>query len=271
MEAGKLAQVLRKVALPGMLMAVLLAQGVASLRCYTCLDINGEGCTADQTKIEDCTPPRNVCLEAITVVTVDKQHLSVAKKGCDVGPQANMEHSTDSHDNSYVHLKVHACSDDLCNTLLTKESLHKPQANQTVNSSSVLDGQECYSCISTSGEQCSSKNVAVVRCPANAQICYHGSGTISLGNQHSTKLRYFMKKCSNTVCTTKSSDLVEYANLSSTGSCCQSNLCNGLVPTTTNGGLRADTYVVTTPNAGLRADTYVVPLIVAALVAITSI
>ncbi|XP_069057386.1 ly6/PLAUR domain-containing protein 3-like isoform X2 [Pleurodeles waltl] len=222
MEAGKLAQVLRKVAVPGMLMAVLLAQGVASLRCYTCLDINGEGCTADQTKIEDCTPPRNVCLEAITVVTVDKQHLSVAKKGCDVGPQANMEHSTDSHDNSYVHLKVHACSDDLCNTLLTKESLHKPQANQT-------------------------------------------------GNQHSTKLRYFMKKCSNTVCTTKSSDLVEYANLSSTGSCCQSNLCNGLVPTTTNGGLRADTYVVTTPNAGLRADTYVVPLIVAALVAITSI
>ncbi|KAJ1132693.1 hypothetical protein NDU88_010996 [Pleurodeles waltl] len=252
MEAGRLAQVLRKVALPGMLMAVLLAQGVVSLRCYSCRDVNDGGCAADRMKIEECTPPRNVCLEAITVLSVDKKNVSATIKGCDVGTYDNQEFTTDSNDTSYDRLKVHACSEDLCNTLVTEDFLHKPQANQTGNSSLVPSNQECYSCIGISEDQCSAQNAAVVRCPDHSPICYQGSGTVALGTQHNVTLSYFIKKCSNTFCSNRFWVVGQYVDRNETGSCCRGNLCNTLMP-----------------NGGFRATTYVAPLIVAALLAIT--
>ncbi|XP_078511639.1 ly6/PLAUR domain-containing protein 3-like [Lissotriton helveticus] len=254
MEEGRRAKVLRKVALAGILLAVLLTQGVASLRCYSCMDVGDGGCAADLIKIEQCTPPQNVCLEAIAVLSVGKQNVSATIKGCDVGTYDNQEFTTDSFDTSYDRQKLHACSEDLCNTLVTEDFLHKPQANQTGNSSLVPGDQECYSCISTLEDQCSSQNAAVVRCPDRSQICYQGSGTVALGTQHNVTLSYFIKKCSNTLCSNRFWVVGQYVDRNETGSCCRGNLCNAA-----------------RPNGGLREATYVAPLIMAALLAITSL
>ncbi|XP_069057381.1 ly6/PLAUR domain-containing protein 3-like isoform X1 [Pleurodeles waltl] len=251
MEAGRLAQVLRKVALPGMLMAVLLAQGVASLRCYSCRDVGDGGCATDRIKIEECTPPQNVCLESFAIIIIDKQNVSATIKGCDLGTHRNEDFTTSSNGR----WKYHACSEDLCNTLVAEDLVHQPLPTLTGNSSSIPSNQECYSCISTSEDRCSAQNAAVVRCPDHSPICYQGNGTIVLGTQHNITLSYFVKKCCHySRCAGRSQVHSQYLNLNEETSFCQGNLCNTPMP-----------------NGGLLSATYVAPLIMAAALAITSL
>ncbi|XP_078521689.1 ly6/PLAUR domain-containing protein 3-like [Lissotriton helveticus] len=259
MEEGKHAQVFGKVALAGMLAAVLLAEGVASLRCYSCKDFNDGGCAVDRIKIEECTPPQNVCLEAIGVRIIDKQKVSAAIKGCDIGVHQNQDNADISSEYSYSKRKVHACSEDLCNTLVTEAFVNKTLSVQHENRTQDLSNLECYSCVSTSKDQCSPHNAPVVRCLDESPSCFEGNGSIILGKENRVILPYFMKKCAVWSCTTWYMGVSDYENVSESSSCCSKNLCNGLVPTITpkkNGGLRT---------------TYVSSLIVAALVAIISL
>ncbi|XP_078511640.1 ly6/PLAUR domain-containing protein 3-like [Lissotriton helveticus] len=276
MEEGKHAQVWRKVSLAGMLVAVLLAQGVASLRCFSCKDFNDGGCAADRIKMEECTAPRNICLEAITIVTIDKHNVSAAIKGCDIGIAYNGSYEEGLLSRSTRRVKVHTCSEDLCNTLVIEDYLEEPPLilpgdrpaftqedidkyfypNATV--SSVPKDRECYSCISTSRNQCSTQNAAVVRCPDYAQVCYQGIGTIVLGHQNNITLPYFLKECTQSFCSGNYGTSSEYENHTRRGSCCHRNLCN-------------DLELTLEPNGGPGAATYAAPLIVAALLAITSL
>ncbi|XP_078510013.1 uncharacterized protein LOC144769706 [Lissotriton helveticus] len=227
---------------------------VASLRCYSCMDVGGGGCAADLIKIEQCTAPQNICLEAISVVSVGKQNVSATIRGCDVGTISNVTVSTDSSVTSYDRHKLHACSEDLCNMLVTEDFLHKPQANQTGNSASVPGDQECYSCISTLEDQCSSQKAAVVRCPKQSGLCYQGNGEVVLGFHHNITLSFFIRECSGWGCSGGLGVSTQFLDYKKTGSCCLGNLCNAA-----------------RPNGGLREATYVVPLIMAALLAITSL
>ncbi|XP_078507421.1 ly6/PLAUR domain-containing protein 3-like isoform X2 [Lissotriton helveticus] len=226
--------------------------GVVSLRCFSCKEFNDGGCAADRIKIEVCTPPRNVCLEAITIVTIDQQNVSAAIKGCDIGVLHSQLYQKGLFNTSHRRLKAHACSEDLCNTLVTEDFMYQPPF--ILNDSSVPNDRECYSCISTSRDQCSTKNAAVVRCQGHSPVCYQGIGTIVLGHQNNISLPYFIKECAQSFSCEYSGTASEYENHTRRGSCCNRNLCNDLEP-----------------NGGPGAATYAAPLIVAALLAISGL
>lgn len=232
---------------------------VASLQCFSCKDFNDGGCAADRIKIEECTPPQNVCLAAIAIITIDKQNVSAAIKGCDIGVLNSNGYQEGLLNTSHRRVEAHACSEDLCNTLVTEDFLAQPpyilpKPPLTLPDDPVSRDLECYSCISTSRKQCSTQNAVVLRCQDHSPFCYQGIGTIVLGHQHNITLPYFIRECARPFCSGRDSTASEYENHTRTGSCCRKNLCNDLEP-----------------NGGPRGATYVAPLIVAALLAITGL
>lgn len=266
MEERKHAQVPWKVALAGMLMAVLLSQGIDSLRCYHCIDVNDGGCT-NRIKIEECTLPRNVCQEAVSIVVIGTQNVSTAIKGCDIGRSHNHEYQSGVILTSYRRVTTYTCITDLCNSMVPRDFLAKPPIK--VPDSSGPGTLHCYTCVSTSPDKCALQNP--IRCRDDSTVCYQGIGHITLGADHRVTLTYYKRECAP-FCLDYFNEGSKYEKRNDVGTCCESDLCNNVVPTTkATTPATVPTIPTTNTNSGPRTATSVAPHVVSALVAIISL
>ncbi|XP_041032751.1 uncharacterized protein YMR317W-like isoform X2 [Carcharodon carcharias] len=192
---------------------VIVSTCIAVVRALNCLSCSANSgfCSLSEST---CKSGTTSCQTISSTSIVEGQTNSRIKQQC----RSSLEDFSFNSGVVFISRRSSFCQNDHCNDQIVAEP-----ANTTLN------GLECFGCYSNSSESCSSNSQQRVKCMGAESRCMEGAGLqllLPIG------LNFITEGCvSENIC--RMLNLAEFSIRLNTLECCEGNLCNSVVSTST--------------------------------------